>query len=62
MDLASIFLDSGHGEAQLLVPMGHSRNRLSRLVVAVWPRTGSNWERVPPRVHTPVQGSWSLWL
>lgn len=28
MDLASIFLDTGHGKAQLPVPMGHSGSRL----------------------------------
>lgn len=35
MDLAGILLDTGHGKAKLLVPMGHSRSRLFGLVVAV---------------------------
>lgn len=44
MGLAGIILVSGRGKAELLVPMGHSSSRLSGLVVAVWPRTGSSLE------------------
>lgn len=62
MDLASIFLDTGHGKAQLLVPWDIPAAGCLGWLWLSSPGQEATGKELLQRVHMPAQGSWNLWL
>lgn len=60
MDLASVFLDSGNGQVQLLVPWDIPAAGCLGCLWLSGPGQEATGKEFLPRVHMPVQGSWRL--